>query len=266
MDTAVAILRELWRYRATVAAFALLALLIALLVGFRATLPPESRSHTVGRATARILVDTPASQVIEVAPTGSEALGPRAGLLASLMVEGEIKAGIARRAGLRPEQLVAVAPVSAGSDPIGGSVPDDPHASVLTLHVATNDAGAQLPIIDVETRAPDTVRAAALANAAVTGLASYLDSQAAAERVPDARRLQLRRLGRAQAVELTLGPGMPIALAVGVLIFSAECALLLLVVGLARGWRTAVAGERGYEPRTEDDLIRVAPALKEPAA
>jgi hypothetical protein len=266
MDTAVAILRELWRYRATVAAFALLALLIALLVGFRATLPPESRSHTVGRATARILVDTPASQVIEVAPTGSEALGPRAGLLASLMVEGEIKAGIARRAGLRSEQLVAVAPVSAGADPIGGVVPEDPHASVLALSVATNDAGAQLPIIDVETRASDPARAAALANAAVSGLADYLDSRAAAERVPDSRRLQLRRLGGAQAEELTLGPGTLIAFASGLLIFSAECALLLLVVGLARGWRTAMADERGYAPRAEEDVIHVAPAIEEPAA
>ena len=65
----------------------------------------EPRQYTVGVATARVLVDTPQSQVIKVDPKGSDTLGLRASVLANLMVEGEARAAIARRAGLKPRQL-----------------------------------------------------------------------------------------------------------------------------------------------------------------
>ena len=63
----------------------------------------ERRSYTVGVANASVLIDTPKSQVVEVAPKGSDTLGPRANVLANLMVDGEIKNAIAARAGLRAE-------------------------------------------------------------------------------------------------------------------------------------------------------------------
>ena len=108
-------LRTLWRRRTLVALVAVFAVGVGYLLAFEASFPPKSRSYTVGQARARILVDTPDSQVVEVAPKGTETLGTRASLLANLMVEGEVKASIAARAGLPPKRLIAFSQV--GADP-----------------------------------------------------------------------------------------------------------------------------------------------------
>src|SRR4051812_2568501 len=124
MDT-VTILRRLWRFRLFVALAALVAIGMGCLVVYRYS-PPlklESRKYEVGVATARILVDTPASQVVDVAPKGSDVLGGRATLLANLMVDGEIKTAIAKKAGLAPAKLVSVSDSGASSGD-AGAVPD----------------------------------------------------------------------------------------------------------------------------------------------
>jgi hypothetical protein len=106
-----------------------------------------------------------------------------------------------------------------------------------------NDAGAQLPIIDVVAEAPDPQRAAKLASAAVTGLGDFLRSKAAAQQVPDRRRLEVRALSAAHGGLETRGPGPALAIAVAIFTFAALCGLLLLVYALSRGWREAAARE-----------------------
>jgi hypothetical protein len=239
MDTSVTILRELWRRRVAVGLIALQAIALGMLLAYKPSLPPVSRAYKVGTATAHILVDTPDSQVVEVAPKGSETLGQRAGLLSNLMAEGEVEAAIARRAGLRSNELLAVA--HAGIDPqsVTPKQKQGPNVNLLTTSVLTNDSGEQLPIIEVTAQAPDAERAARLANAAVAGLGDYLDSKAAVERVSDARRLRVRGLGAAGAREALRGPSQVVALAAAIFIFVFECALLLVISALARGWRAA---------------------------
>ena len=82
-------------------------MLVGLALTYTVSFPPESRKYEVSIATARILVDTPDSQVVDVAPRGSDTLGVRANLFANLMIAGKVKAIIARKAGLRPGQLQA---------------------------------------------------------------------------------------------------------------------------------------------------------------
>ena len=60
------------------------------------------------------------------------------------------------------------------STPLPAQVKDS-RAYVLKTSVVSNEDGVQLPIIAVDTRAPDANRAAALANAAAAGLKEYLD-------------------------------------------------------------------------------------------
>ena len=115
MET-VAILRVLWSRRRLVAGVLLLAVLMGTAMAYR--IPSlESRTYVVGVATSRIFVDTPSSQVVEVAPKGGDTLGTRAGLIASLMVAGTIKASIARRAGLRPQEFDAISESAAETSP-----------------------------------------------------------------------------------------------------------------------------------------------------
>jgi hypothetical protein len=244
MELSITILRELWRHRLTVVLFALVAVSAGGIVAYRPSLPPQSRGYHVGSGHLQILVDTPASQVVEIDPEGSDSLGSRAGLIASLMVEGEVKASIAKHAGLRPEQLVGVADTAIAPATVTDAQLRNPKAHVIQTSVVTNDEGAQLPIIGIETQAPDAKGAAMLANAAASGLKEYLDSRAARESVPDARRLQVRELGVAQARDVARGPGHVLAAVAAVMIFGALCGTLLLLIGLVRGWHDASKREQ----------------------
>ena len=207
----VTILRELWRLRVAVIIVGVLALLVGYGIAYGFSVPPKPRSYTVGVASARILVDTPNSQVVEVAPKGSETLGARANVLANLMIDGTIKDEIAKRAGLRPDELVT------GSLATGGAAEDHKLTAssyALTTGVVLNTDQAELPIIRVETQAPDTQKAIGLADAAVKGLDDYLNVRADDERIESTRRLQVSGLGPAQGHDAARGTGRIMALAV----------------------------------------------------
>jgi capsular polysaccharide biosynthesis protein len=249
---AVTILRELWRRRVLVALVAFAAALVGFLLAYRVGFPPEPRKYEVGLATARVLVDTPQSQVIKVDPKGSDTLGLRASVLANLMVEGEAKDAIARRAGLKPKKLKAVSASATTVDesgsvpqPVSTAFPDDPDANMIRTRVITNPDGEQLPIIETDVQAPDAASATKLANATVTGLTDYLDKRAAAdEDVDEGRRLRVSGLGSAQATVAARGPGRTVAAAAAIVIFLAGCVIILLVSALARSWRAAEVSEQ----------------------
>lgn len=246
-------LRELWRLRRYVIGVGVLALLAGLAVMYR--IPSfESRQYQVGVATAQILVDTPSSQVVAVAPRGSGTTGVQANLLSSLMVDGVIKATIANQAGIQPNQLVGVTngatqPSSAGPTPI--SAPSGPDAFVLTTQVLTDSAGDNLPIIQVGAQAPTSAAASRLAGAAISGVRDYLNSKAALERTPTADRLRITGLA-SQATTETRGPSNAIVLLIVIVVFGLGCAGMLAVQQLIRGWRAASAGEQ-----LEDDRVSV---------
>ena len=115
---AITILRELWRLRYLVFLGAMLALAIALMTAYRISLAPpklESRQYHVGVASARVLVDTPDSQVVDLNPKGADALSSRATLLANLMASSPVKKHHrAGRRGAGQPDLVAVAPSATG--------------------------------------------------------------------------------------------------------------------------------------------------------
>lgn len=236
----VTILRLLWRRRLAVALVAVIAVLSGWALTYRMSLPPERRSYTVGVATASILVDTPKSQVVEVSPKGSDGLGARAMVLANLMVDGEIKAAIARRTGLPQQRLISASPASDTSNPTPLTALDYGY----TTSVATTSELTTLPIIRVRAQAPTVERAIQLANDVVAGLGDYLDSKAADETVSDARRLRVRPLGTPQGQVSTRGPSSIMGILVGIVVFIAGCAIIVAITALVRGWRAAAAREQ----------------------
>lgn len=261
MQTAVLILRDLWRGRLFVALFAVIAIVAGGLISYKPSLPPESRKYEVGVANVRILLDTPASQVVAITEEAGGDLGGHASLLAQLMTEGEAKTAIAKRAGIKPDDLVTVAP-AAGGEKAAKPPGTKQDADILTIKTLTNDAGAQLPFIDVEAEAVDPQRASALANAAVTGLGDFLSSKAAAQQVPDRRRLEARALSTAQGGLVTHGPGLLLAIVASVFTFGLLCGLLLFIYAIARHWDPAVAVEG--EPVRPAPIAALAPPPPEP--
>jgi hypothetical protein len=240
----VTILRNLWRRRMLVVVAGCVAFAAGWLFAFGPahTFPPQPRGYTVGVATANLLVDTPRSQVIEVAPKGSDTLAARANVLANLMVDGGIKEAIAKRAGLPPKKIIASTPSPDDSQPPPKLTA---HSMAYTTSVVLTSDMAELPIIRVQTQGPDVSKAVRLANAAVNGLSDYLNTKAADDSVDAARRLQVRPLGTAQGLESERGPASMMALVVVFIVFLGGCATILIVTALNSRWREAIEAETG---------------------
>jgi hypothetical protein len=260
----ITILRSLWRVRFAVAVVALLSLVAGIAMAFRISLPAnlQSRHYEVGIGSSTALVDTPKSQVVDLgganATTDFGTLSGRATLLASLMTSSPIKDEIAARAGIAPEKLIAIPPASpiagasTGASVSGATVsPTDPKANILRTNVPSLDTG-QIPIITVNTQAADAGRAGRLANAAITVLQSYLQSQAGRDNVPDARRVIVRQLGPARSTTVTRGPRKIMGVIGALAVFMFGCAAILGFGALVRGWREADRRER--LPESDEDI------------
>jgi len=249
---AVAILRQLWRYRLFVAVGMAVALLVGLLMSYQVTLglPPkfENRQYEVGIASAAVLVDSPNSQVTDLGAGQNRAdvgsLSARARLLANLMATSPLKDRIAARARLPSSILVALAPSEvpdAAPSPLdtGTTVrPTDPDANILNVQV--NEA---LPIITANAQAPRAATAARISSAAVAELSLYLRQTAASESVPNVRQLIIKPLGVARSTTAERGPRRMVGAVVSAMLFAFWCVGILGVVGLARGWRQAAEVE-----------------------
>ena len=131
----------------------------------------------------------------------------------------------------------------------------DPNAHLLTTSPAVNPDGTPLPMIDVQAQAPKPADAAKLAEASVSGLNDYLNSKAAGEDVPDARRLQVTGFGAPEVSKEARGGQRLLALAAAIVFFLLGCAAILIVSRLARAWRIAATldddQEAEYEPEPE---------------
>jgi hypothetical protein len=248
----VTILRDLWRLRLVVCLAAVLSVLVGLSAAFK--LPSlETRRYEVGVATASVLVDTPKSQVVEVAPKGSEWTGLKANLIANLMVQGVVKQDIAERAGVPEEDLEGI--TESQSEPTASAAPTNPRGHVLTTRVIAGTDG-DLPLIEIEAQAPDVAGATRLADAALDGLTDYLDSKAAKEQVSDASRLRVDATGEPQAGLEVRGPGPMLAFALTLFVFVAACAGILGLFALVRAWKTMTAEESdGPEYRYRITLV-----------
>jgi hypothetical protein len=175
------VVRLLWRRRLAVAVG--LAVVAALGVMSGGTDPTST-----GVAATRVALDTPRSQLVDVAPAGADTLSWRAGLLTHLVATQAVKRRLAARLGIGVDRLAVVDP-SIASPVVDASLPkaaaqaaalDNARPYVLTVSMAN---GA-LPIITVEAQAPDRARAVRLARAGASLLEFERSSGAGAGRQP----------------------------------------------------------------------------------
>jgi len=243
MET-VKILRVLWRRRLLVGLVVLAAVATGAILAYEPSFPPQTRQYDVGVANGRLLVDTPRSQVVDVAPRGSETLGARAGVLAALMAEGTAKEAIARRAGLPPDELLGYSRTVAETQPTASEPPEGPGIHLLTTRAVRDSNGVQLPIVEFQVQAPTAAGAAALAAATVAGLRDHLASKAVGEDVAANRRLSVSELGIEPAGVVRRGPPPLLAFGAALFVLLAGCAAIVMVTGLSRAWREAERAER----------------------
>jgi hypothetical protein len=211
----------------------------------------QSRQYDVALGSATALVDSPSSQVVDLG--GSEtvradigSLSARATLLASVMTSSPLKDEIAARAGVPPQRLIAISPATAS--PIDGAASAQPKIAGRGIYVlkATVPAlsSGQVPLIAIETQAPESEQAARLADAAISVLQKHLESTAATDNVPSERRLIVSQLGPGRAEVETRGPGKEMAAVATLAVFGLGCGAILALVALIGGWREASEWER----------------------
>jgi hypothetical protein len=241
----ITVLRELWSRRRLVLAVGVLALIAGLLVAFQFSPPAElrSRQYDVGIGSARALVDTPSSAVVDLGEQESSAvavgaLPGRAALLATVMVSSPLKDEIAKRAGVPADELIADAQ---GTTPSGKAASADTAAPVDDRRAYRLNAQFEtdLPILTLRTQAPDAAVARRLADEAIAALIEHLRSVAGVEGVPDARRLVVKQLGPARSAVTTRGPRRLYALVLAIFVFGLGCAAIVAAQWFARSWQLA---------------------------
>ncbi len=251
----VRILRALTRHPLILAQVVLLSIVVGWLVGFKPSFPPKSRSYSVAIASERVLIDTPQSQVLEVSPAGSGTLGTRASVFANLLVVGELKNEVAKRAGLAPNKLLGAtdASATAGSTGTADATNATPTTPRLHTSVLLSSDQVQLPIIKVDAQAPSPVLAARITSAATETLSSYVAKKAASEGVSADKRLNIRSLGAPVVDQEIRGPRHLLALLAGLLVFVLGCAAIVMVPAFMRAWRLSEDDEQGSEDDEQGD-------------
>jgi hypothetical protein len=245
-------LRELWGQKAGVAIAFAVALLAALRMLYGVSLvPPALETKQLGLASAstHLLVDTPRSVVTDLREDtySIEGLSNRALLLGNVMASLPVRAFIARRAGIAPEQIRATPPLTPDQPRAMVDAEHQPHTSDLFKspdeYRLSIQANPTVPVLDIYSEAPSGPAAEKLANAAVTGLRDYLEAAAAEQGTPRDDQVRLEQLGRARGGVIDNGAGIRIASLVFVLVFALACAAVLFIGRVRRGW---VASERLY--------------------
>lgn len=232
----VALLRVLWRHRIVV----VIGGVVALGLGAMLVRGPTSR---LGVASTRVVLDTPTSQLLFADPPGAPTLGWRTQLLGDVMTTAAMRQRIAQAMGTTaddviittPAQSVAVVPVSL---PV---VALDAAASVAATKPFQVDltAATPLPIIRIDTRAPDARSAVRLARTTSTSLKRAARAGAASPGFPDLlpQDLVVRDVGAVRSREIVNGPRRAKAAAAVIFVFALWCGAVTLCAGLARARR-----------------------------
>lgn len=238
------LLAKLWAARIGVAVALGIAVLAVLLVSFRVAigLPPsvESRRYTVALAGASLQLDSVPSRVVDGSgDTGNniKTLSDRAALLGTLVASRPVKQDIARSLNITPRRIVVTTftTFAERSRLLRNGVPPPAKPSTDSVLIDVKDPRLDegfSPIIQVQTEARDTRLAVAAIDASVNALRAYAEGTASGGGVPPGRRLVFRQLEPARYAEEHRGPGLLIALAVGLVVFVGGCAAVLYLLDI----------------------------------
>jgi hypothetical protein len=247
--TFVLVLRELWQRKLLVAVVTVAALAIAAMAVFSVTLMPPSlskRDHSEAKGTIAILIDSNRSPLADVAGK-LEPLTARAGVFARYIAGGNVIRQISATTGIPYKEIEVAGPTPLPGEAIGVTAPPE-HVKPYGITIVQRD---ELPIVNVETRAPSVGEARNLAAAipgAVRGIVSQIQDE---QQIPVSKRVTFRPLGPAQADVATEALGAKVALVLFVVL---EIIGLLLILGIPRlvtAWRSADAGADPQSPQLE---------------
>lgn len=246
-------IRQLWELRLGLLVSVLLATFFAVWSVQRISLSPPSmtpRSFEMATASTHVVVDTPTSVLLDLRQDtySMEALTNRAVLLGNVIATAAVRTAIAERARV-PVELLQIEPPLTNKQPQARPV-DGNQRSPGDLVESTDQyrlsiqGNPTVPILEIYAQAPTADSAAALANAAVAELRSYLSSFAASERTPEENRIQLVELGRAEGHVINPGVKWQVAILAFVLTLGFSSATVIYLRRVREGWLHAARAER----------------------
>jgi hypothetical protein len=238
-------LRELFRLRLGVGLSLVLGVLVALNNVYNISVDPpgvKPRHLEIGAASTHVLVDLKHSAVTDVHAKGGTLsdLTLRAGLLGNIMASAPVRAYIGRIAGVDPNRIEAVAPVTANVPRAFTEPGSEKRASDILksteqyrLDIQSNPT---VPVLNIYAQAPTADAARRLADGAVQGLQGYLSDLARRQRIAEDAEVSLIQLGRAQGGVINKGIDVQIAILSFLVVFGLGCCVTLLVVRVRVGW------------------------------
>jgi hypothetical protein len=259
--TFILILRELWRRRLFVVLVTILAVVGAAATVYSVSFMPPSlskRDHSEAKGSIEILIDSTRSPIADVA-RNLEPLTARAGVFARYMAGGNVIRKISGSTGIPVKEIEIAGPAPLPGEAIGEVAQPQ---NLKPYGIAIVQRG-ELPIVNVETRAPTLEEARDLAAAfpgAVRGIVSQIQD---AQQIPEGKRVTFRVFGPAQAALATEALGAKAALGI---FFVLEILGLLLILGIPRlikAWRSVDGPAKA--PQLEAIPSVTGPSPREPS-
>ncbi len=233
----ILILKELWRRRLLVALSVVLAFAVSVFAVYQVSFAPPSlsqRSKVNAHGTIEILVDSARSPIAD-ARRDLSGLIARAGVFARLIAGGNVVGEIAKATGIPVKQIDV-----AGPTPLPGEAPGIEPVQLHPYGIAITPS-EELPILNVDTRAPTVRQAKAMAAAAPGAVRRVVQRIQAEQETPAASRVEFRVLGPAEAGPVDDALGKKVALALFVVMLALCIVAILGFPRLVRAWRSAEA-------------------------
>jgi hypothetical protein len=248
MGFALAI-RELWKRRLLLSIGILVAAFAAVFSVYRLDgTQLKARSLQYSSASTQVLVDSSTS-VLGNIQQSFEPLSARAAVYANFMASPTVLNLIGQQVGLSGEQIYAAGPVNAQQP----RVVQEPTALKRNVEISGEtdpyrlsfESQSNLPTITIDSQAPTTQQAVALANASAVALARYVEGVENTTKVPAGSRVTIRQLGSANGAVVDGGISKALATIVFVAVLALWCVLMLLSTRLREDWRASAEFQHG---------------------
>jgi hypothetical protein len=248
------VLRELLRHRLLLVLGVLVAAAVAVLSVYRlegTQLKPRALQHS--SASTQVIVDAQPSVLGNVAQS-FEPLDARAAVYANFMTNPAVINLIGKQVGLSGAQIYAAGPVTAYT-----RVEQEPTALKRNVEITGEtkpyrldfESQTNLPTITINSQAPTTSLAIALANAAAVGMQRYVTAAEISSGTPHRLRVTIRQLGPANGAVVDGGIRKSLAAMAFVAVLLLWCVLILVASRFREIWRESAALQRGPDARSE---------------
>ena len=230
----VGIIQVMAKHWIAIAVGAVVAVFVAVNVAYDVSLwSPHlvSRQTVGGTATTRVLISAADAPTVNLKSNVAYTLPTRAALLADLMATNEVRDTLARRVGVKAEEVAVLTPSSVEFPAIPVPLAVDARdqgEKTTEPYALTVEANTEQPILTIHASGPDPAAAAKLVDASTTALAALIESRSVKQS------LDVVPLGAVASHVAYGGTGKMVAVAAAIMTFTLWCSGVVVLAGLMR--------------------------------